>query len=65
MPEVFLVGGVRTPQGKYGGGLAGVRPDDLAAQVVRAAVERGGVPADAIGWPCCSPGCPTARRASP
>jgi acetyl-CoA acetyltransferase family protein len=48
MPEVFLVGGVRTPQGKYGGGLAGVRPDDLAAQVVRAAVERGGVPADAI-----------------
>jgi acetyl-CoA acetyltransferase family protein len=48
MPEVFLVGGVRTPQGKYGGGLAGVRPDDLAAQVVREVVARGGVPADAI-----------------
>jgi acetyl-CoA acetyltransferase family protein len=48
VPEVFLIGGVRTPQGKYGGGLAGVRPDDLAAQVVREAVARGGVPAGAI-----------------
>src|SRR5690242_13396604 len=48
MPEAFLVGGVRTPQGKYGGALAGVRPDDLAALVVREAVSRGGVPADAV-----------------
>jgi acetyl-CoA acetyltransferase family protein len=48
MPEAFLIGGVRTPQGKYGGGLSGVRPDDLAAQVVREAVARGGVPAEAI-----------------
>jgi acetyl-CoA acetyltransferase family protein len=48
MPEAFLIGGVRTPQGKYGGGLAGVRPDDLAAQVVREAVARAGVPAEAI-----------------
>jgi acetyl-CoA acetyltransferase family protein len=39
---------VRTPQGKYGGALAGVRPDDLAALVVREAVTRAGVPADAI-----------------
>ncbi|GAA2610090.1 beta-ketoacyl-[acyl-carrier-protein] synthase family protein [Paractinoplanes durhamensis] len=30
MPEAYLVGGVRTPQGKYAGGLAGVRPDDQA-----------------------------------
>ena len=29
MPEAFLVGGVRTPQGRYGGALAGVRADDL------------------------------------
>ncbi len=36
----ILVGGVRTPQGKYGGALAGVRPDDLAALVVA----RGGAP---------------------
>ena len=48
MPEVYLVGGVRTPQGKYGGALAGVRPDDLAALVVGEAVRRGGVPAEAV-----------------
>jgi len=43
MPEAFLVGGVRTPVGRYGGVLAGVRPDDLAALVVREAVTRAGV----------------------
>ncbi len=48
MSEAYLVGGVRTPQGKYGGALAGVRPDDLAALVVREAVSRAGVPADVI-----------------
>jgi acetyl-CoA acetyltransferase family protein len=48
MPEAYLVGGVRTPQGKYGGALAGVRPDDLAAQVVREAVRRAGVPDEAV-----------------
>src|SRR4051812_47104410 len=48
MGEVFLLGGVRTPQGKYGGVLAGVRPDDLAALVVGAAVARAGVPGDAV-----------------
>ena len=48
MTDVFLVGGVRTPQGKFGGSLAGVRPDDLAALVVGEAVRRGGVPAEAV-----------------
>ncbi|MEV6600843.1 thiolase family protein [Actinoplanes sp. NPDC051346] len=48
MPEAFLVGGVRTPQGKYGGALSGVRPDDLAALVVGEAVRRAGAPAEAI-----------------
>lgn len=48
MTEAFLVGGVRTPQGKYGGALAGVRPDDLAALVVAEAVRRAAVPADVI-----------------
>jgi acetyl-CoA C-acetyltransferase len=43
MPEAFLVGGVRTPVGRYGGGLATVRPDDLAALVLEAAVARAGV----------------------
>ncbi|HEU4666960.1 MAG TPA: acetyl-CoA C-acyltransferase [Arthrobacter sp.] len=43
MPEAFLVGGVRTPVGRYGGALATVRPDDLAALVLEAAVARAGV----------------------
>ncbi len=38
--DIFVVDGVRTPFGRYGGGLAGVRPDDLAACVVRHVVER-------------------------
>ena len=46
--EVYLVDGVRTPQGKYGGALAGVRPDDLAALVVREVLRRSGAPADAV-----------------
>ena len=41
--EVFLVGGVRTPVGRYGGALAGVRADDLAALVVGEAVRRAGL----------------------
>ena len=48
MPEVFLVDGVRTPQGRYGGALATVRPDDLAALVVGEVVRRAGLPADAV-----------------
>ncbi len=44
----YLVGGVRTPIGRYGGMLSGIRPDDLAALVVREAVTRAGVPDDAI-----------------
>src|SRR5919205_2252774 len=48
MADVFLVGGVRTPVGRYGGALASVRPDDLAALVLRAAVDRAGVPADVV-----------------
>ncbi|MDT0344256.1 thiolase family protein [Streptomyces litchfieldiae] len=38
--EVYIADAVRTPVGKYGGALAAVRPDDLAAHVVRALVER-------------------------
>src|SRR4051794_36463487 len=48
MSEAYLVGGVRTAQGKYGGALAGVRPDDLAALVVGEAVNRAGVPAEGV-----------------
>lgn len=36
----YLVDGVRTPIGRYGGALAAVRPDDLAAQVLRSLLAR-------------------------
>jgi acetyl-CoA C-acetyltransferase len=48
MAEAFVVGGVRTPIGRYGGALAGVRPDDLAGLVVRELVARTGVDPEAI-----------------
>ena len=44
MPRAVILSAVRTPVGRYGGGLAEVRPDDLAATAVAAAVERAGVP---------------------
>jgi 3-oxoadipyl-CoA thiolase len=45
--EAWIVSAVRTPVGRYGGALARVRPDDLAATAIKAAVERAGVnPAD-------------------
>jgi acetyl-CoA acetyltransferase family protein len=40
VPDVYIVDAVRTPVGKLGGALAGTRPDDLAATVVRALAER-------------------------
>jgi acetyl-CoA acetyltransferase len=46
--EVYLIDGVRTPLGRHRGALASVRPDDLAALVVREAVRRSGIPADAV-----------------
>lgn len=48
MTDVYLVGGVRTAVGRYGGVLADARPDDLAGLVVREAVDRAGIPADAV-----------------
>jgi 3-oxoadipyl-CoA thiolase len=44
MPEAVVLSAVRTPVGRYGGALAGERPDDLAALVIRETVERAGVP---------------------
>ena len=40
LPEVFVLSATRTAIGRYGGGLAGVPPCDLAATVVREAVRR-------------------------
>jgi 3-oxoadipyl-CoA thiolase len=48
MSEAFLVDGIRTPVGRYGGALSSVRPDDLAALVVGETVSRSGVPHEAI-----------------
>lgn len=41
--EAWIVEAVRTPVGRYGGALAGVRPDDLAATVLEAVVTRSGI----------------------
>ena len=48
MTDVWLVDALRTPIGRYGGELASVRPDDLAARVIAAAVERSGVDGSAV-----------------
>ncbi len=47
--EVLVLSAVRTPIGKYGGGLASVPPCDLAAAVVREAVSRAGVEPAQVG----------------
>lgn len=43
MREVVVVSAVRTPIGNHGGALAKVRSDDLAALVIREAVQRAGL----------------------
>jgi 3-oxoadipyl-CoA thiolase len=48
MTEAYLVGGVRTPVGRYGGALSSVRADDLAAIVVGEAVRRAGVDPESV-----------------
>jgi 3-oxoadipyl-CoA thiolase len=48
MPRAWIVDAVRTPSGRHGGVLAPVRPDDLAAHVISALVERNSVPVDRI-----------------
>ena len=48
MARAVVLSAVRTPVGRYGGALAGERPDDLAATVIAEAVSRAGVPAGEI-----------------
>lgn len=43
MAEAFLVGGARTPVGRYGGALSSVRPDDLAALTIRRVIDDAGI----------------------
>ncbi|HXI45170.1 MAG TPA: acetyl-CoA C-acyltransferase [Candidatus Acidoferrales bacterium] len=46
--EAWIIDAVRTPVGRYGGALATVRPDDLAALVIRALVDRTKVDPDLV-----------------
>ena len=48
MLDVYIVSAVRTPLGRFGGSLAGFSPSELGAHVIKAALERGGVPSDAL-----------------
>jgi 3-oxoadipyl-CoA thiolase len=48
MEEALIVDAVRTPIGRYGGVLSTVRPDDLAARAIEAAVERTRLPVDRV-----------------
>jgi 3-oxoadipyl-CoA thiolase len=48
MTRAVVISAIRTPVGRHGGGLAAVRPDDLAAIAISAAVERAGVEPDEI-----------------
>src|SRR5262245_13428849 len=43
MRDAWIIDAVRTPIGRHGGGLAGVRPDDLAAGVIQALLDRTGL----------------------
>lgn len=44
MQEAIILSAVRTPIGAHGGSLSSVRPDDLAARIIRAALDRSGLP---------------------
>ena len=46
--QAAIVSAIRTPFGRYGGGLSSVRPDDLAALAIKAAVDRAGIDVHAI-----------------
>src|SRR4051794_3240057 len=45
MSACYILDAVRTPFGRYGGALAGVRPDDLATAALRGLLDRGRDPA--------------------
>jgi 3-oxoadipyl-CoA thiolase len=46
--RAVILSAVRTPIGRYGGALSGIRPDDLAAVAIAAAVERAGIDGSAV-----------------
>ena len=48
MKDVFIVDAVRTPMGRFAGALASVRPDDMAAHVIKELVARNSVPTEKV-----------------
>ena len=48
MLDAYLYAGLRTPFGRHGGALAPVRPDDLAAGVLRELLARHGIPGEEV-----------------
>ncbi len=46
---IYIAGAVRTPIGKFGGGLSALSAPDLGTLAVREALERAGLPAEAVG----------------
>ena len=48
MTDAYILGGVRTPVGRYGGSLSHLRTDDLLGQTMVAACEQSGVPLDRV-----------------
>jgi 3-oxoadipyl-CoA thiolase len=49
MKDVFIIDAVRTPMGRFAGAFASVRPDDLAAHVIEALVQRNQIPVAEVG----------------
>jgi 3-oxoadipyl-CoA thiolase len=48
MPEAYIVAALRTPVARYGGALKDMRPDDLAAHIIRSIIEQSGIDPHAI-----------------
>jgi acetyl-CoA C-acetyltransferase len=48
MRDVYLVSAVRTPLGRFGGGLASFSPVDLGAHAMKAALDKAGIPGSAL-----------------
>jgi len=48
MQEVYIVAAVRTPIGRFGGGLMGLSPADLGATVMKSALEIANLPPEAL-----------------
>ena len=55
MNQAIIYDGIRSPFGRYGGGLSAKRPDDLAAAVIKALLDRSGIESSLVedvvfGW---------------